>query len=155
MTKTVGQTWFMISWSTNSASLAWLMLNPATSWSSAYVIVPRLLTADALELELGVLLLLPLLLHAASAVMPASARARPPKIRLFFIVSPPSARCWRRRPETGSSCVALLVSAVMSQQAVMADGTGHGTGGVRIQPVFRGIRARLCGTHGCLPALCV
>ena len=37
------------------------------------------------------LLLLPLLLHAASAIMPASARARPPKIRLFFIVSPPSA----------------------------------------------------------------
>ena len=51
--KTVGQTWFMISWSTNSLSLAWLMLNPATSWSRAYVNVPPLLTEDALELELG------------------------------------------------------------------------------------------------------
>jgi hypothetical protein len=70
------------------------MLNPAMSSSRAYVIVPPLLTADALELELGVLLLLLLLLlHAASAVMPASARARPPKIRLFFIVSPPSTLC--------------------------------------------------------------
>src|ERR1700733_1189221 len=103
----------MISWSTNSLSLAWLMLNPATSWSRAYVNVPPLLTEAALELELGVLLLLlPLLLHAASAVMPASARARPPKIRLFFNVSPPSA-LWHRRPETGSSCFALLFFAVI------------------------------------------
>jgi len=41
----------------------------------------------------------------------------------------------------------------MSQQAVMADGTGHGTGGVRLQPVVRSIRASLCEPDGCLPAL--
>src|SRR5215469_16169881 len=148
----------MTSWSTNSESFAALMLNPAMSWSRAYVNVPPLLTEDALpdalglvEPLLGVLLLL---LHAASAVMPASARARPPaSIRLFLIVSPPSGLCWRRRPETGSSCVALLFIAVMSQQAVMADGTGHGTGGVRLQPVVRSIRAGLCKPDGCLPAL--
>src|SRR5215469_609598 len=144
----------MISWSTNSLSVAWLMLNPAMSWSRANVNVPPLLTSDALGLVEPLLGVLLLLLHAASAVMPASARARPPaSIRLFLIVSPPSGLCWRRRPETGSSCVALLVIAVMSQQAVMADGTGHGTGGVRLQPVVRSIRAGLCKPDGCLPAL--
>src|ERR1700677_1243466 len=54
------------------------------------------------------LLLLP---QAESAVAPASATARAPTMRLFFvifIVSPPPSRHSRHRSAVGSSCVALL-----------------------------------------------
>src|SRR5262245_22831093 len=130
-TKVVGQTWFMTSWSTNSASLRLLMLNPARSSSSAYVIVPPLLTAPALVDELGALLLPPLL-QAASASRPAAVRVSPPMIRFLLIVSPPSSRCERRGREIGTLCGPSVIAGMTPTGCPDGDPV-HGTGS-RLQP---------------------
>src|SRR5487761_240428 len=69
-------------------------LSPVQPAATADVPVPPVVPFDEL-----------LLLHAASAVTPATAMASPPTTRwLNLIVSPPSSRCQRYRSALGSSC---------------------------------------------------